>query len=66
MSMDPSSHKDPQITAFADDLTKLVDRYRYEYDLTYASVIGALMMKCWQLSAEVEDSQEGGEAGGAH
>ena len=58
MSMDPSSRKDPQITAFADDLTKLVNRYRYEYDLAYASVIGALMMKCWQLSAEVEEGEE--------
>lgn len=31
-----------QIQALADDLTKVIDRYRAEFDLTLASAIGTL------------------------
>ena len=31
-----------QEDAFADDLTKLIDRYMSEFDLTFAGVIGVL------------------------
>lgn len=41
-----------QIEAFADDLDRLVDRYRREFDLSYASVIGTLNMKAHLLCAE--------------
>lgn len=38
-----------QIIHFANDLDKLVDRYRDEYELTYASTIGVLQMKIHTL-----------------
>ena len=31
-----------QIDAFSDDLYRLIDRYRSEFDLTVASVLGVL------------------------
>jgi len=34
-----------QIDNFADDLDRLVNRYRIEYDLNYAAVVGVLAMK---------------------
>lgn len=52
-----------QITHLADDLDSLVERYRKEYDLTYASVIGALMMKvhllCMEDTMEEDDDVDG-------
>lgn len=41
-----------QTKAFEADLNKLVDRYRAECDLTYASVIGVLFLKTQQLAKE--------------
>jgi len=41
-----------QIQAFADDLDRLVDRYRGEFDLSYASVVGTLNMKAHLLCSE--------------
>jgi len=41
-----------QIDQFANELDKLVDRFRKEYEITYASVIGALVMKTHLLCNE--------------
>lgn len=47
-----------QITAFADDIDRLVERYRNEFDLTYASVIGVLFMKAHLLCNEAGDRED--------
>lgn len=41
-----------QTQAFADDLDALVNRYRSEFDMTYAQVVGTLFMKAHLLCAE--------------
>lgn len=41
-----------QTDAFADDLDKLVERYRLEFEITYAIVIGALHLKAHLMCAE--------------
>lgn len=57
-----------QITHFANDLDKLVDRYRAEYDLTFASVVGVLQMKshlmCMEASGLEIEPKEGDDDGG--
>lgn len=47
-----------QIKAFADELDNLVERYRKEFDITYAGVVGALTMKAHLLMSEAEDQEE--------
>lgn len=44
-----------QVNHFSDDLDRLVDRYRAEYDLCYAEVVGALQMKIQLLCSEAND-----------
>lgn len=45
-----------QIQHFCNDLDKLIDRYASEFDLNYASIIGALQMKTHLLCQEALDS----------
>ncbi len=45
-----------QIRHFQDELDKLIRRYRHEYNITYASVIG-ILFACAQLL--VEESKKG-------
>lgn len=45
------SEKD-QIDHFADELDKLVNRFRSEYEMSYASVVGTLEMKIHLLCQE--------------
>ena len=47
-----------QTDAFADDLDKLVERYRNEYEISYAQVIGTLQMKSWLLSSEADERRD--------
>ena len=47
-----------QLQAFADDLDKLVNRYRDEFDLTYGAVVGALQMKSWLLCSEAQSRRD--------
>jgi hypothetical protein len=47
-----------QSKAFAIDLDNLVDRYRYEFDLTYESVIGVLFIKSHLLANEADELGE--------
>lgn len=44
-----------QTKRFADELDNLVERYRKEFDLTYASAVGTLMMKAHLLMVESEN-----------
>ena len=48
-----------QIKAFVEDVTKVVDRYRAEFNLTVAAVVGTLHMKAHLLC--VEAGQKGNE-----
>lgn len=45
------THSD-QINAFKADIEKVVDRYRAEFDLPYASAIGVLASVQHELAAE--------------
>ena len=47
-----------QVDAFAEDLGKLIDRYRHEFDLTMAGMLGVL--ECAKLEIW-EDSRDGGD-----
>lgn len=49
-----------QIQAFADDLDRLVDRYRAEFEISMAGVIGALEFKQFVLMQEAQ--RKAGEA----
>lgn len=44
-----------QIDHFSNELDALVNRFRDEYDISYASVIGILHMKAHTLCGEAED-----------
>jgi hypothetical protein len=41
-----------QIAHFANELDAIVDRFRSEYDITYAAVVGTLQMKIHNLCNE--------------
>jgi len=45
---------DQQVMALADELDKLIQRYRFEFDLNFASVLGVLEAKKWFLIREAE------------
>jgi hypothetical protein len=47
-----------QTKAFADDLDKLVERYRQEFDVTYAQIVGTLQMKLWLLCNEANNRSD--------
>lgn len=44
-----------QIDHFANDVDALVERYRKEYDISYAAVVGVLEMKKWLLCHETKE-----------
>lgn len=44
-----------QIVAFSNDVDRLVDRYRDEFDMTYAAAVGVLFMKAQLLCEEAVD-----------
>jgi len=47
-----------QINCFAKELTKLIDRYADEFDLSYAAVVGVLKIKADGLSAQARRTEE--------
>lgn len=53
-----------QTTAFADELDKLCERFRDEFDLTYAQAVGVLNMKAWLLNQEASEQSDEAEQGG--
>lgn len=52
-----------QIQAFADDLDKLVDRYRAEFEISMAGVVGTLEFKKWLLMQEAQQKKADGPGG---
>lgn len=46
-----------QLQQFADELDRLVERFRAEYDLSYGEVVGALQMKIHLLCVEAENQE---------
>lgn len=50
-----------QTKAFANEIDKLVERFRSEYDMTYAQIVGVLHMKSWLMCEEAseQDADEG-------
>ncbi len=52
---------DKNVEHFANELDKLVERFRAEYDLSYAGVVGVLQMKsfliCQEASHRMEDEE---------
>lgn len=47
-----------QIEHLENDLEMIIERYRKEYDMTYASMIGVFMLKVHQISAEAYEEPE--------
>ncbi len=47
-----------QTTHFANEIDALVDKYRNEYDITYASIVGVLQMKIHLLCEEAEERED--------
>lgn len=54
-----------QIAALADKLDLLINQYRHEFDLTYASVVGVLTIKIQLLCQEADDHSHGSDLGGS-
>lgn len=51
------SHVD-QIEHLENDLETIITRYRKEYEMTYAAMIGVFQLKVHQLSAEAYEETE--------
>lgn len=47
-----------QIDAFSIDIGKVIDRYRREFDLSYAAAVGTLMIHAHRLMDEGQRSLE--------
>lgn len=47
-----------QTNAFADDIDKLIERYRQEFEMTYAQIVGVLHMKSWLLRDEASQRDD--------
>lgn len=47
-----------QTKAFADELDKLCERFRSEFDLSYAQAVGVLQMKSWLLCSEAAERED--------
>ncbi len=47
-----------QTKRLADELDNLVERYRKEYDMTYASVVGVLQIQIHMLCSEPHEPGE--------
>lgn len=51
------SHVD-QIEHLENDLDRIIERYRSEYDMTFAAMIGVFQLKVHQLSVEAYEEPE--------
>jgi len=57
-------HPSDQTRHFANDLEALIGRYRQEYEITYAQLIGVLQLQAHMLCREtVEQSEENDDDG---
>lgn len=50
--------RDKQIGAFEDEIEKVIARFRHEYDMNYASLIGSLTLKAHELAKEALEVPE--------
>jgi hypothetical protein len=50
-----SQGDDIQVQQFSDELDKMIDRFREEYDLSYAAIVGALQFKQFCLMCECQN-----------
>ncbi len=50
-----------QTDHFAHELDRLIDRFRMEYEISYAAVIGTLHIKATTLVIDAGDENEDGE-----
>lgn len=46
------------IDHFGDELDRLVQRFRFEYELSYAEAVGCLTMRAHLLMSEAEELEE--------
>ena len=51
-------NRNKQVVQFADELDRLTNHVRHEYDMSYAKVIGTLLMKVILLSLECRDRED--------
>ena len=49
--------QDEQISQFGVELDKLINRFRDEYDVSYAGIMGALFYRAHLLARELEDDE---------
>jgi hypothetical protein len=47
-----------QVDHFANDIDSLVNRYRNEYDMSYAAVVGVFQMKIYLLCSEASKRRD--------
>jgi len=47
-----------QVTAFSTDLDSLVERYRREFDLSYAELLGCLQLKLFLMTRECAEQND--------
>ena len=53
---------DPEQTqAFADDVQRLINRYRAEFEMTAASVVGVLAFQQYLIMSEMQERFQDGE-----
>lgn len=50
--------KDEQVEAFGNELNRLIDHFRDEFDLSYAAAIGALHYRIYCLERECYEEEE--------
>lgn len=50
--------RDTQIDAFENEIEKVIARFRQEYQIPYASLIGVLQLKQYELCKEAWDAGE--------
>jgi hypothetical protein len=61
--MSDEHHNDSGLEQFCDELDKLVKRYSFEAEMTYAEIVGALHMKAFLLMQRVQREHEGEDEG---
>jgi hypothetical protein len=58
------SHEDEAVVHLGNEIDKVINRFRAEYDISYAAVVGCLHFRIFTLEREAErvhDENEGRE-----
>jgi len=53
-----SDDRPDQAQMFSHDLDALIERYRIEFDITYAQLVGALTIRVWRMSKESQEPSD--------